>query len=185
MTNPPDTTARSEPIRSFSHCHDGIVAQLRRLDELPALLEPAARARTVAADTLRLVRDVVFEHHAEEERELFPAVLASAAKGEERDRVKDVVEQLTREHRRVEAEFEKLEPKLKAIAKGHQTDVDVVAIEAVVAEYLAHAKFEEEVFLPLAQQILGRNSDHMAALGLSLHARHTLKGLKGHDGFHY
>jgi hypothetical protein len=30
------------------------------------------------------------------------------------------------------------------------------------------------VFLPLASAILGRDGNHMAALGVSLHARHAL-----------
>ena len=30
------------------------------------------------------------------------------------------------------------------------------------------------MFLPLSQTILGRNSNHMAALGVSLHMRHAL-----------
>ena len=39
--------------------------------------------------------------------------------------------------------------------------------------YAAHAGFEESRFLPLAQDILGRDDNHMAALGLSLHLRHA------------
>ncbi len=34
------------------------------------------------------------------------------------------------------------------------------------------ARCEELEFLPLSEQILGRNGNHMAALGLSLHMRH-------------
>ena len=30
----------------------------------------------------------------------------------------------------------------------------------------------EEVYLPLAQEVLGRNDRHMEALGMSLHMRH-------------
>ena len=85
---------------------------------MPALLEPAARARQIATDTLRFFRDAVYEHHAEEEKELFPAVLASAVKGEERDRVQALVNALTAEHRKVEAAWSKLEPKLKAPGQG-------------------------------------------------------------------
>ena len=33
------------PISHFTHCHVGILAQLSRLNELPALLGPAALAR--------------------------------------------------------------------------------------------------------------------------------------------
>jgi hypothetical protein len=42
-----------------------------------------------------------------------------------------------------------------------------------VLAYNAHANYEETEFLPLAETILGRNANHMAALGLSLHMRHT------------
>jgi hypothetical protein len=43
----------------------------------------------------------------------------------------------------------------------------------MVQRYQAHAQLEEQAFLPLAQTVLGRNGNHMAALGLSLHMRHV------------
>lgn len=174
MSSNPETPSGHTPIDDFSQCHVGIVAHLNSLGELPALLEPAQRARAIAAETLKFFRDAVYEHHAEEERELFPAVLASAVKGEERDKVQSLVNSLTAEHRKVEAAWTKLEPRLKAIAKGHEADIDGEEINALVQTYLAHARLEEEVFLPLSQTILGRNSNHMAALGMSMHMRHTL-----------
>ncbi len=174
MSNTPVTPPGHTPIDDFSQCHVGIIAHLNQLGELPALLEPAARARHIAAETLQFFRDAVYEHHAEEERELFPAVLASAVKGEERDKVQSLVNTLTAEHRKVETAWAKLEPKLKAVAKGHDTDVDVEQINALVKTYLAHARLEEEVFLPLSQSILSRNSNHLAALGMSMHMRHAL-----------
>lgn len=162
-----------QPLTNFSHCHDGILAHLDSFGELPALLEPAARARKVAEETVAFFRAAVYEHHAEEERELFPAVLASAVKGEERDKVQNMVNWLTQEHRDVEALWARLEPQLKKVAKGQVAEVDGDAITHLVAKYRAHARFEEDEFLPLSEQILGRNSNHMAALGLSLHMRHA------------
>ena len=168
-----DSTDHS-PIDDFSQCHVGIIAHLNSLGQLPALLEPAARARQIAADTVTFFRDAVYEHHAEEERELFPAVLASAAKGIERDKVQAIVAELTAEHRRVESAWSKLEPKLKAVAKGHDAEIDGAEVTALVETYQAHARYEEEVFLPLSQAILGRNSNHLAALGISMHMRHAM-----------
>jgi len=162
------------PIEDFSQCHAGILSRLQALDTLPALLEPAARARQIAADTLSFFRQAVFEHHAEEEQELFPAVLASAHKGAEHERLQAIVGQLTAEHRQVEAAWSKLEPKLKAVAKGHDTDLDGADVATLVRAYQAHARYEEEVFLPLSQTILSRDSNHLAALGVSLHLRHAL-----------
>jgi hemerythrin-like domain-containing protein len=174
MSTPTIDPAAHSPIEDFSQCHAGIIRQLNALEELPALLEPAARARRIAADTLVLFRDAVLEHHVEEERELFPAVLASAAKGEEYDKVLAITKALTTEHREVEAAWSKLEPHLKALSKGQDSDVKGAAISALVDDYRAHARYEEQVFLPMAQAILSRNGNHLAALGMSLHIRHTL-----------
>ena len=174
MSRTPTEPAGHSPIDDFSQCHVGILSHLQALGSLPALLEPMARARKIAADTVSFFRDAVYEHHAEEERELFPAVLASATQGAERDKVQAIVAELAAEHRKVEAAWARLEPKLKALAKGHEADVDGADITALVETYQAHARYEEEVFLPLSQAILGRNSNHLAALGISLHMRHAM-----------
>ena len=173
MTPTPTPHASTEPIQDFSQCHAGILSKLDMLGELPALLEPAARAREIAEKALDFFREAIFEHHLDEERELFPAVLASAAKGAEHDHVQALVKRLTDEHRVLEATWKRLESGLKKVAKGHATDIDVADVNRLVTQYRGHAEFEEREFLPLAQTILGRNSNHMAALGLSLHMRHT------------
>lgn len=181
MSQPP---AADTPIATFSNCHVGILAQLQALDALPVALEAARRARQVADDTRRFFRTVVLPHHADEERELFPAVLASAAPGEERARVQATVDRLTREHRAVEAAFARLEPALADAARGRDATLDAAAVALLVASYQAHAQYEEAQFLPLSQAILGRNANHLAALGLSLHTRHLdAQALVG-GGFH-
>ena len=161
------------PIQDFSHCHVGIVKKLDMLGELPALLEPAARAREIAEKALEFFREAIFEHHLDEERELFPAVISSAEKGDELQRVQSIVKRLTDEHRELEGVWKQLESGLKKVAKGQATDIDVGAIQRLVTQYRAHAQFEETEFLPLSQTILGRNANHMAALGMSLHMRHS------------
>jgi hypothetical protein len=161
------------PLSSFSHCHLGITAQLEALAGLPALVEAAQRARDVARGTVALFRDAVLEHHADEERELFPAVLRSAAAGEERARVHEMIERLTSEHRALEALWKRLEPAVDAVGHGRPGEVDAGLAHHLVRGYLQHARFEEQVFLPLADEILRRDGNHMAALGLSLHLRHA------------
>ena len=174
MSTRPDAPADNAPIQSFSHCHEGIMSRLQAMDRLPALMAAAEQARTLASTSVAFFRKAVVEHHADEERELFPAVLASATAGEERQQVQALVGQLTREHREIEALWKRLEPGLKALGKGQPATVDAQALQALVSQYQAHAKFEEDVFLPLSQTILGRNSNHMAALGLSLHIRQVM-----------
>lgn len=169
----PQAASMEEPLNAFTQCHAGILSQLQALAELPALAAAGARARTIAADSLALFKDAVIDHHAEEERELFPAVLRSAQPGEERDLVQALVSQLTSEHRVIEALWKRVEPAINATAKGKDADVNGAAVGELVRAYNAHARLEETQFLPRAETILGRNGNHMAALAMSLHARHA------------
>ena len=173
-TNATPADSGERPLDEFKDRHAGIVAHLSSLAELPALLDPAAKARRIAADTVDFFRRAVYEHHSEEERELFPAVLASAQAGEERLRVQALVDRLTSEHRMVEAIWKHLEPALKDVARGRDSQLNGRDVDCLVRTYLEHARFEEAEFLPMSQTILGRNANHMAALGLSLHMRHVM-----------
>ncbi len=168
-----DPVTSDAPLTNFTQCHAGIVRRLTALDELPALLEPAARARRIAEESLAFFREAIFEHHMDEERELFPAVIASAQPGAERERVQGMVDRLTSQHRTLEALWKSLERELKRVARGQDSDLDAGDLRRLVSGYMAHARYEETDFLPAAEMILGRNDNHMAALGLSLHLRHV------------
>jgi hypothetical protein len=170
---PPDAAPLGEPLNAFAQCHAGLLSQLRALGELPVLVAAAARARTIASDSLALFEHAVFNHHGEEEEELFPAVLRSARPGAERDRVQALVDQLTGEHRVIEALWKRLEAAVNAAASGKDADIDALVLAELVGAYDAHARVEETQFLPLAERILGRDSNHMAALGVSIHLRHA------------
>ena len=76
-------------------------------------------------------------------------------------------------HRAIETLWKSLEKALKRVGKGQDADLDVTDVHQLVTAYAAHAGYEEKEFLPLSEAILGRNSNHMAALGLSLHMRHV------------
>jgi hemerythrin-like domain-containing protein len=175
MSRPPQPEPADNidaPLGAFSQCHAGILKQLDAMAELPALVAAAARARTVAEGTLATFKHAVLEHHQEEEKELFPAVLRSA-RPEEREHANALVERLTNEHRTLEALWKRIEHAVAAAAKGKAEDIDADVVRELVRAYEAHARFEEKEFLPLAAQILGRNGNHMSALGLSLHMRHV------------
>lgn len=163
--------AFNAPITHFAHCHEGILLQLDRMGDLPALLGPAAQARQIAQQSLVLFSTGMYTHHSEEEKDLFPAVRSSAKAGPERLKVEALIEQLTQDHRTLEHLWESLEPGLRKVAKGQDAPLDENALKAMVSRYQAHAQLEEQAFLPLAQTILGRNDKHMAALGLTLHMR--------------
>lgn len=161
------------PLADFSRCHAGILAQLQEFSELPALMTAATKARAVAVGTLTLFEHAVLAHHGDEESELFPAVLRWAKPGEEHDRVKAMVRQLTTEHRRIETLWKAQSAAVDAAAHGKPADLNKAATLNLVKAYADHALFEEQQFLPLASEILSRDGDHMASLGMSLHMRHA------------
>lgn len=164
---PPDT-----PLTSFTRCHLGIVTQLEGSARLPELVDTANQARQMAQTTLDLFRQTIVPHHAEEEAELFPAVLQSA-NANERKAVRGMIERLIAEHREVDGLWKRLEPSIRAAARGNRSEVDAEIMEELIRAFLRHARYEETVFLPLAERILSRNGNHMAALGLALHLRHV------------
>ncbi len=168
-TDSPDHVHIDGSLADFSECHHDFVAQLHSALYLPELVTAAAKARAMAQDLLKMFRDGVTVHHAEEERELFPAVLRAALPGPELDEVRAMVTQLVREHREMEARWAALKPSVEAVASGQCAELDAPLIEDMVQHFFAHAHYEEEHFLPLAQKILGRESEVMAALGRTLH----------------
>jgi len=178
-----DNDVATAPIESFAHCHEGIVQQLDAVMELPRLLEPAARARQLARETLDFFQGPVFDHHREEEKELFPAVLTHAQAGVELGQVEAMVDELVAEHREIEAMWLQLQPQLEQVARGADVALDTDLLERLVRGYKAHARWEEARFLPLSQDILGRQGGDLAALGLALHTRHVVqaarRGLRG------
>lgn len=180
----PDTNAVvEEPLNSFANCHQGIIAKLDAFAELPDLLGPIKRASELAQQTMDFFRGIVIDHHREEEKDLFPAVLDAASAGAEKAKVQRMVDALVAEHREIESIWRSLEPAVSQLAKGRLADVDGAALQRLVQQYHRHAQLEEDRFLPLAHDILGRRDATMAGLGLALHTRHVVRaarrGLRG------
>lgn len=169
------TVDLTSPLNEFSLCHAGIVAQLSAVAALA--MPPAAdvQSRSIASALLALFRGTVPDHHADEEQELFPAVVRAASAGDERLRLQAMVDRLTTEHRVVEALWEELEPAASATARGRPGSMDHSVAADLVQRYLDHAAFEEQTFLPLAKAILGRSGERMAGLGLALHLRRAAR----------
>jgi hemerythrin-like domain-containing protein len=160
------------PLQNFSSCHAGFVTVLETSLGLPEMIATAARSRSCAADMLKVFRDRLLAHHDDEERDLFPAVLRVAQPGEEADRARAMVEQLVGEHREIAQLWKQLEPTVRAIANGYLPSLDAALLNELVRRFNAHVRSEEEEFLPFAQQVLARQADDMAMLGLALHRRH-------------
>lgn len=168
------TEKPSDPLTDFSGCHVGITRNFSRLGELPGFLQQApssAELSQLAAELRRFFHDVVLQHHADEEKELFSAV--KGVLGEHLDKAmlaSGYIGRLTEEHRHLEKLWQIIEPELKQLEKGKPVTLNAAAMRQLSEDYLAHASFEEQYFLPLAEELLSENE--LSALGMSLHMRH-------------
>lgn len=175
MSSDPAPGPAKAPLRQFRGAHAGIRHGLEGLRELPELAAALERARQRAGDTLALFDNVVLAHHAEEEEELFTAVQRSCADEAEAQQVRELVAVLSAQHRQVESLWSRLRPAVARVAAGKDTGAAMFGAEVdrLVAVYEEHAQYEEDFFLPLADAILRRNANHMAALDIALHLRHA------------
>lgn len=172
-TPPQQTGSGDNPLNEFSGCHEGIIDNFNRLRRLLDLVQDApdsGEIRTIAAKLLRFFEDVVLVHHAEEEQELFTAVMDATSSEEEASEARGQIKRLVAEHRELEAMWSRIEPAIKQLSKGKAGAIDIDTAARLAEKYLAHAQFEEEVFLPLSAKMLSKND--LSALGLSLHMRH-------------
>jgi hypothetical protein len=171
----PSSAPLHEPVERFRGSHSDIVLGLHELRRLPALADALQTARTTAENTLALFEHCVVPHHIDEEQELFVAAARSAGEGAEKARVDELVAKLVAQHRQIEHLWSDLRPTVLAIAAGkmHPTPGFAAAVAQLVDTYLEHTRLEELVFLPLADEILARNPNHLAALDVSLHIRHV------------
>ena len=165
-------TKTTSPIDELTSCHSGILSRLARLAQLPALRDAATQAHDIALESLGFFGEVIFQHHLDEERELFPAV-SQAAQGPERDEVKSMIARLIREHGEIEQLWKRLAPGLKGLTKGQYDQLDDADLAQLVERYRAHAHFEETAFLPLANRVLERAEGGLSDLALAIHKRHS------------
>ncbi len=172
-TTPGQPDSGDNPLNEFSGCHEGIIDNFNQLKDLLDLVQESpgsGEIRRIARKLVSFFRDVVLTHHAEEEQELFTAVMEAAADENEASEARGQIKRLVAEHRELEAMWGQIEPAIKQLAKGKSADIDFDTAALLAEKYLAHARFEEDVFLPLSARMLSKND--LSALGLSLHMRH-------------
>ena len=152
------------PLEMLSACHERALHQcatLRRLVPHLAQHGPDADARIAAAAVLRYFDTAATDHHADEETDLFPALIESMA-GSDAFCIRELVQSLTADHRTLEAHWQRLRVALLQIAAGEASPLASVDVEAFVGLYEHHIAREESELLPMATRLLGDEAlDHV------------------------
>jgi hypothetical protein len=142
--------AHASPARTgfgtLDVCHSQILAMLDELSALVLRLEvagPTRDARARAARIAEFFSTTARRHHEDEERYLFPALLASG-----RGEVVRAVLRLQQDHDGLEEGWFDLAPHVLAVAGGRPGwDIDVLrdGVPALAALYRDHIELEESV----------------------------------------
>ena len=175
------STQMQSPVDDFSKCHVGIIQNFEALKNLAntVITDPVqADVKESAKKLLQFYKDVVLNHHQEEEQELFNLVLDCAKPGAEHSDAKNMVDRLTQEHRDLEKQWKLIEADVKKLARGKSASLNRDAAMNMAENYLAHANFEEQAFLPLSAEIL--KDTGLESLGITLHIRHNLHKVAGY-----
>jgi hemerythrin-like domain-containing protein len=145
------------PLEMLAACHGRIEQQCATLGRLMHHLAahgPDAQAQTAAAAILRYFDSAAPAHHADEEQDLFPA-LVDAMAGSDAVCIHHLIARLAAEHRVLEESWARLRPALIAVVGG----TTVSGLAAAAAEfrglYALHLAVEEAELLPLAARLIG------------------------------
>jgi hemerythrin-like domain-containing protein len=159
------------PLEMLSACHGRVERQCQTLQRLVAHLQANGAdeaAQSAAGAVMRYFDTAARDHHADEEQDLFPALLEAVA-GSDAVCLQALVQGLTDEHRQMEQQWSALREVLQPLSEGQATTLSAAAVERFVQAYASHIEREETELLPTAARLLG-DAD-LARLGRAMRER--------------
>ncbi len=163
------------PLEMLSSCHDRLARHFEALRRLVVQVaangadEPACNA---AAGALRCFDTSARDHHADEEQDLFPAMLEALA-GSDPVCVRELTRALTADHRALESAWQRVRGPLQQIAAGCAAPLASVDVEALIALYERHIEREENELLPMAARVL--DDGQLARIGRAMCERRAIR----------
>jgi len=152
-------------------CHHRVESQcetLARLVPHVATHGSDENARVAAAAVLRYFDTAAVHHHADEEVDLFPALIESMA-GSDAVCIQSLVASLQADHRTLESLWRRLRPALQKIAAGEAQPLLADDVTPLVDLYALHMAREEAELLPMAARLL--NDTALDEVGRAMRAR--------------
>ncbi len=165
------TAGFEAPLEMLAACHGRIEQQcatLLRLVPHLAAHGADAEARSAAAAVMRYFDSAAPMHHADEEQDLFPALIESMA-GSDAVCINQLTGRLADEHRELERAWANLRVAMAGIAEGSPDRLPLDAAEAFVRLYEEHLAAEEAELLPMAARLIG--DSELDRIGRAMRAR--------------
>ena len=163
------------PLEMLSACHGRVERQCRTLLRMvPHLLDhgPDQAAREAAQSVMRYFDTSAPQHHADEEEDLFPALLRHAPDAE-LSGLGELIATLDAQHRTLERAWRDLRVKLEGVCSGTTRSLDADEVAYLVNLYRSHIEREESELLPLAARVL--DTAQLDAIGRAMRLRRGIK----------
>ncbi len=179
MSQPPTrATGFENPLELWEACHE----RVRRMNELLVRLVSHVRehgtdeqARVTAQSIRRYFSEASPLHHQDEERDLFPCLLAHASAKPPSiaaERVAGAIAALEAEHLEIRQAWMAIAPMLEEIEQGGAKRLDDALIAAFVSRYRAHLALEEDVIGPALKRQLSQKD--LTRIGIAMAGRRGL-----------
>lgn len=159
------------PLEMLAACHQRVhrqCATLQRLVPHLAAHGSDADARSAASAVMRYFDTSARDHHADEEVDLFPALIESMA-GSDAVCLRELTQSLTHDHRQLEQRWAALRAVLAQVAAGTGVRLAADDVQAFVGAYAQHIEREEAELLPMAERLL--DGAALARIGAAMRAR--------------
>ena len=143
-----------DPLGMLRACHRRIEKQLATLERLQRHLPEHGHdddARHAARAILRYFDTAAVNHHADEERSIFPRLARAAVTDAH---AQAVMNELQREHRLLDVQWARLRPLLAGIAAGQRANLSPRDVLELREAYARHIAVEEDVLIPIAEATL-------------------------------
>ena len=162
------------PLALLAECHRRVERQCATLARLVPHLEANgsdAAAREAATAVMRYFDTAAPKHHADEEDDLFPALIESMA-GSDATCLRDITAALRADHRELDRRWAALRRVLEAVVAGQPAKLPAEDVQGFADLYARHIAREEAELLPMAGRLLG--DAELDRLGAAMRRRRGL-----------
>jgi hemerythrin-like domain-containing protein len=159
-----------EAFSVLDQCHRHTLRMLDKLSKLVASLElegATPEVRATAAKIAEFFSTTAREHHKDEERHVFPALLEGG-----KPEVVEAVLRLQRDHDWLEEDWFDVAPHVLAVVRGQRPhDINALreGVSALAALYQDHIELEESFIYPQARRCIAET--RRRAMGREMAAR--------------
>lgn len=163
-----------DPIGLLKSCHLRIeqrCALLSRIIEHMAKHGADQQAKQACAQVLHYFNTSGPQHHADEEEDLFPALLRRAAPAQRR-KFQALIDGLSSDHAKMTAAWAALRGNLEAIQSGATAELDAQLVDRFQTLYLAHIQYEEAQAFASAATCL--SAEDLERIGRNMAARRNV-----------